>query len=161
MLSSATAGKSTPLSNQPPGRLTSYFQWHESTGRLGTAYETQRVRSAVDTTSVFRQAFFENDCFCLKKQRARAAFAADESLGRRDCEGDCRPWCIAICSSDAAIHDSVAFLCNRRHLNQPLNSLLALWKRKCIGGFCNSAAVRTGLGLRVTELTARLDVDDS
>src|SRR5260370_10850520 len=61
-----TAGKSTPLSNQPPGNLSAYFQWHESTGRLGTAYETQKVRSAVDTTSIFRQAFFRERLLLLE-----------------------------------------------------------------------------------------------
>jgi len=30
--------------------------------------------------------------------------------GRQDCEGDCRSWRIAICSSDAAKHDSVTLL---------------------------------------------------
>jgi hypothetical protein len=112
-----------------PGKFTAYFQWCESTARLGTAYETQRVRSAVDAASVFRQAslfkwaspfgcvsgrLLKGNCrsgtmASAGGNRARAAFAEDESRGRRDCEGDCRPWCIAICFSDAAIHNSVAF----------------------------------------------------
>jgi hypothetical protein len=49
-------GKSTPLSNQTPGTLMAYFQWHEPTERLGMSNETWRVRRAADTTSVFRQA---------------------------------------------------------------------------------------------------------
>jgi hypothetical protein len=112
-----------------PRKLTAYFQWSESTARLGTADETQRVRSAVDKASAFRQAslfkwapqfgcvpgrLLKGNCrsgtmASAGRHRARAAFAADESLGRRDCEGDCRPWCIAICFSDAVIHNSVAF----------------------------------------------------
>jgi hypothetical protein len=42
------------------GKLTAYFQWRESTARLGMADERQSVRSAVDTASVFRQASLSN-----------------------------------------------------------------------------------------------------
>jgi hypothetical protein len=48
--------------------------------------------------------------FYSETQRARAAFAAERKIwGRQDCEGDYRSWHIAICSSDAAMDDFVAF----------------------------------------------------
>jgi hypothetical protein len=44
-------------------------------------------------------------------RRAGVAFAAAmKDQGRQDCEGYCRSWRIAICSSDAAKDDSVTFL---------------------------------------------------
>jgi len=136
------------------------------------ADETQRVRAAVDTASVFRQASlsmgvtvwlrvravaqrkltFGNHGFCWKTQstsRLRSGRKSREAGLRR------RLPPLVHCHMFLRCHDSrlrCVLMHDITHVNQPPNPFLAFLEHKMHSRFCNSAAVRTGLGRRVTKL---------
>ena len=135
------------------GKLTAYFQWRESTARLGMADETQRVRSAVDTASVFRQASLSNGRHslaacqggCSKEIAVREPWLLLEDTEheppsqRTKVEGGGTAKATAALGALPYVSPMPRFTTPLRfnanditHLNQPPNSLFAFWKTKCI-----------------------------
>ena len=153
MLSFWTAGTALLFPIDRPASYTAYFQWRESTARLGMADETQRVRSAVDTASVFRQASLSNGRHslaacqggCAKEIDVREPWLLLEDTEheppsqRTKVEGGGTAKATAALGALPYVSPMPRFTTPLRfnanditHLNQPPNPLQAFWNTKCI-----------------------------